>query len=470
MAERFERIRIFESTMELCGKDQTLRDSIQHSKENQKIHWQEDALPMGTVRYSDPAVLILSSKRTFEAAKQYARAGKKVCALNFASSVTPGGGVVKGASAQEESMCRISSLYAAISDQETAGAFYSRHWQMIQNGEMGRENRDDCIFTPGVEVFREDTFDCEMLPRSEWYSVDVITCAAPDLRYDTSGRTFKPTPSELTALFERRWRKILSVAAFYGAEVLILGAFGCGAFHNPPEAVVQAFNRVYPDFSFCFETIEFGVFTQTADAANYQAFSKIQGIRAASSRPEEKTEIVSPSASSIKELEASWQKLLHLIEYFNRRIKEPGWLADDKQAIYSMKDQMLKTLLLKRPPCVELTLFYVPYILYSAATKDRAGQMMRQDGNRYGFEYYLSQIPPTESDREVPEKALIELQAVCMKEQFSFHMPVELAAQCGIDWKTLSRKPWVAAPEYFHSLLAEAEPVIKSLLAQVEGR
>ena len=279
MADRYERIRIFEETMELCRNHSTLAKSVDHSTKEQKIIWQEDPLCAPVERYSEPARLILSPKRTFEAAGEYANQHKRVCALNFASSVTPGGGVTRGTTAQEESMCRISTLYAAISDRETAGPFYERHKQMIRDNEMGRENRDDCIFTPEIKVIREDTFECEMLPESEWYSVDVITCAAPDLRIAEDGRTYKPSLMELIRVFENRWRRILSVAAQHDEDVLILGAFGCGAFYNPPEVVVQAFNNVYDEYKYSFETLEFAVFGRNPAAPNYVAFRNIMNIR-----------------------------------------------------------------------------------------------------------------------------------------------------------------------------------------------
>lgn len=41
-----------------------------------------------------------------------------------------------------------------------------------------------------------------------------------------------------------RIERIFRIAAANQAEVLILGAFGCGAFCNPPEIVAKAFQTV----------------------------------------------------------------------------------------------------------------------------------------------------------------------------------------------------------------------------------
>ncbi|MCR5566470.1 MAG: TIGR02452 family protein [Clostridiales bacterium] len=279
MADRYERIRIFEQTMEICRNAPDLQASIRESIEKQKIIWEEDPVAVTAERRDIPAELVITPERTLGAAQKYQGLGKRICALNFASSVTPGGGVARGAGAQEESLCRISTLYAAISDRETAGPFYDRHWQMIRSGEMNRKNRDDCIFTPGVAVIREDTFDCDLLPADERYSVDVITCAAPDLRYDNNGSVYQPGEAELTAVFEKRWRRILTVAANYQADILILGAFGCGAFYNPPEVVVRAFSNIFDEFAHFYETVEFAVFAQNKYDQNYQVFSGMKGIR-----------------------------------------------------------------------------------------------------------------------------------------------------------------------------------------------
>ena len=50
-----------------------------------------------------------------------------------------------------------------------------------------------------------------------------------------------------------RGRKILEAAAADKNEVLILGAFGCGAFMNKPEVVAGAYKKLMGEFQNAFE-------------------------------------------------------------------------------------------------------------------------------------------------------------------------------------------------------------------------
>lgn len=276
---RQERLEIFEGTRALCAGSSRLQKAIEASKARQQIYWEGETIAYDGPRFTEPARMILSPKKTVEAAMPYAQAGKRTCILNFASSVAPGGGVVTGAQAQEESICRVSTLYFALSDPETAGKFYDYHWELIRAGKMNRRNRDDIVYTPGVVAVRDDANDEAMLKEQDWYEMDVITCAAPDLRQLGDAAQFTPTLEELRTLHENRWRFILAAAAKHEADVLILGAFGCGVFANPPELVAQAFNKVLPEFRNNFETIEFAVYCSSFETPNYRAFSQIQDIR-----------------------------------------------------------------------------------------------------------------------------------------------------------------------------------------------
>lgn len=278
MSSRQERIEIFEGTRQLCLSNPFLKNAIAASKAGQQIYWEGDPIEYGQPRFSMPAEMILSPKKTVETAQPYAAAGKKVCILNFASSVAPGGGVLTGEQAQEESICRVSTLYFALSDPETAGKFYDYHWELIHKGQMNRRNRDDIIYTPGVVAVRDDANWETMMEEKDWYEMDVITCAAPDVRQLGDPAQFSPTLEELRTLHEIRWRCILAAAAKHEADVLILGAFGCGVFANPPELVVEAFNNVLPEFRNHFETIEFGNYCRSKEDPNYRAFAGITDI------------------------------------------------------------------------------------------------------------------------------------------------------------------------------------------------
>lgn len=276
MNGQLKRTLIFEETMRVCASEAELREAMTESAARQQIIWQEDDEPLWSARYWQPARRTVSAKRSFEAARSYAQSGKKVCVLNFASSVSPGGGVTYGSQAQEESLCRVSTLYPALSH-ASAKPFYDRHWEMIHAGTMKRENRDDCIYTPGVVVVREDAGDEALLPKEERYCVDVVTCAAPDLRIVSDRSRYAPTMDELRVRLVRRWRRILAAAAANQADVLILGAFGCGVFANPPHLVAQAFKTAAEEIDRCFETIEFAVYSRDLNSPNYLAFAEAFG-------------------------------------------------------------------------------------------------------------------------------------------------------------------------------------------------
>lgn len=170
---------------------------------------------------------------SFAAAKRYAGTSR-VAVLNFANPHYPGGGAANGAMAQEECLCRSSNLYPCLNREPILSDFYRYHREKTDYFFSDR-----LVYTRDVTVFKDDSPLPQYLPREEWFRVDVITCAAPFLaqRKYTNRAALKLT-------FKSRIRNILEAAIDNGAEVLVLGAFGCGAFKNPPEVVAAAFREV----------------------------------------------------------------------------------------------------------------------------------------------------------------------------------------------------------------------------------
>jgi uncharacterized protein (TIGR02452 family) len=252
--------------------------AVQQSTNNQVFIAETEKVVVPSAYKIETAKVVVSCKRSLEAAEVYARQGKKVCVLNFASSTNPGGGVVNGSSAQEECICRCTTLYPCLNTDTMWSAFYKPHRKAANP-----LYNNDCIYTPDVCVFKSDTNFPEILPKDEWWNVNILTCAAPNLRERPSNamnsyagnQAAKITPAELEKLLTKRIRRIFEIAVANGNETLILGAFGCGAFRNPPQIVAKVFNTVMQDYLSYFYTIEYAVFHTEREVANFEAFKSI---------------------------------------------------------------------------------------------------------------------------------------------------------------------------------------------------
>ncbi|OWV21710.1 TIGR02452 family protein [Fibrobacter sp. UWB2] len=273
-------IEVYEDTAERCRTNARLRESIERSIREQKFTGErENIIVKNRKIFTERANIIVSQKRTLEAAKAYANT--KVAVLNFASASHPGGGVTTGAGAQEESICRCSTLHQCFLAPKMEKQFYEPHWH-----QKNALHDDDCIYTPGVTVIKTDTSAPELLDESDWYNVDVITCAAPNLRNFERQKGLlvdkygcgSITDKGLKQLHIKRLRRILDIAISNKVESIILGAFGCGAFMNDPRIVADATAEAIKDYLHAFKNIEFAVFCRPGFEQNYKEFSKLREI------------------------------------------------------------------------------------------------------------------------------------------------------------------------------------------------
>lgn len=275
----FENVEIFEDTKKLCETNGKIRESLERSVKKQKLILEGvELLAVDKACFTDEAKIFVSTKRTFEAAAGYA--SQKVAVHNFASATNPGGGVIRGSSAQEECLCRCSGLYFCLSVPEMMKGFYYPH-----RNAKNPINNADIIYTPDVTVFKTDTNKPKLMDEKDWYEVDVITCAAPNLRERPSNRfnqgngdrAVKVSDRELLEIHKERLIRILDVAVLNGDEVVILGAFGCGAFRNKPEVVARAAKEVIVDYLHAFKTIEFAVYCPPRNDTNFKVFKRVMG-------------------------------------------------------------------------------------------------------------------------------------------------------------------------------------------------
>ena len=268
-------IQIFEDTRTQYMTDAVLQQAVRDCKTQLYDSEDNPGLP---APLSYPGAVHVTKRKTFEAAmkNQMEHPAWKIGVLNFASATRPGGGVKGGSSAQEESLCRCSTLYPSLDQSWLWHNFYD-----VNRAARDNLHTDACIYSSGIIVFKSDDDYPVLMPQQNWITVDVISCAAPNLRLNP-GNSFNPdsgapvtiSNEDLYQLHVKRARHILQVAASNRIDCLILGAFGCGAFSNNPVTVAKAYRDVLPEYLPYFQLIEFAVYCRPAETGNYDAFSK----------------------------------------------------------------------------------------------------------------------------------------------------------------------------------------------------
>ncbi len=183
--------------------------------------------------------------------------GLNPCVLNMASRQNPGGGVLNGAGAQEENLFRRSNLYASLYQfaeyAEKYGFKKSVHQYPLNKNTGG-------IYSPGITVFRDtEVAGYELLKQP--YAVAVVSVAAINRPETIVVNGELKIANHLVEPTQEKIRTILRIAGLHGHDSLVLSAFGCGAFRNPPKHVAELFKAVFnePEFKNRFRQITFAI-------------------------------------------------------------------------------------------------------------------------------------------------------------------------------------------------------------------
>ena len=197
-----------------------------------------------------------------------------VAVLNMANRRNPGGGVTSGAGAQEEYLFRCSDYYKFL----YRYAAYAEKYGMIRSHYQYPLDRNyGGIFSEGVTIFRENETSGYRLTDKPW-KVNMIAVAgmnSPRLIFENGEERISP---ELVEGVKNKIRTIFRIAIDRGQKNLVLGAIGCGAFHNPPKHVAELFREILCEQEFfgAFKKICFAVKTSHTSRGdtNFSAFKE----------------------------------------------------------------------------------------------------------------------------------------------------------------------------------------------------
>ena len=266
------------------------------------------------------ADISITGEDSFAAAR---RLGGDCLVMNFASARHRGGGFLTGANAQEEALCRESTLYSSLKS-ETADEMYdynNRHRNPCKYNAM--------ILSPNVCVFRD--IKDEFLDKP--FKTAVITIPA----LNKNGGA-KNIPQDIVdEVMASRLRNMFAAAAHYGYKNLVLGAWGCGAFGHEPETVAEYFFDllILDEFAAYFDKIVFAILDRGAKR-NFKAFQEMFETNSAPMSEVEMIKEVSKNLeSAISRFDLNKSVLFHrladnsLMEFFQAVWANDGFFQDD---------------------------------------------------------------------------------------------------------------------------------------------
>lgn len=239
---RMRNIDIWESTVELCtsGRFKTKIPSPSY-KYNEQILTSTIKLKP---KYD--ADIQVHNIDTLDAMESLVDQAYNPLILNMANHLNPGGGVRNGAHAQEEQLFKVTNSFKTLT--------YDLY--PIQDNEI--------IYTPKIHQIRDSSYN--ILPTARKFSmISVAALRNPILDkgiYNDFDRN----------MMKQKIQMIFHIAALNGHDTLVLGALGCGAFHNPPEEVCNLFIEVMADYSSYFKGLIFAV-KSTGLNQNYDIFN-----------------------------------------------------------------------------------------------------------------------------------------------------------------------------------------------------
>ena len=192
--------------------------------------------------------------------------GLNPAVLNLADAYHACGMYNSGSNAQEESLCRASTLSLTLYQ------YYNKMWA----GKAGVPLRPapaypmdihfGGIYSPNVTVFRDNGqtgFALREIP----FQTSIISVAALNFKpgHKTNNLEYRSTDGGFTpegkqVMFDKI-RTIYRIALLNGHDSLVLGAFGCGVFQLKPELVAAYFNEVLQEDEFRgkFHTVVFAL-------------------------------------------------------------------------------------------------------------------------------------------------------------------------------------------------------------------
>lgn len=223
--------------------------------------------------YNSPNIYVVEMD-CLECARQIQISNDEVCVLNNASPRYPGGSVMYGPGAQEEYLCKCSNYYQGLFQYGINDEIYKKYVSQMAMQRYPLDINYGGCYVPEITIFRGTAEQGYRLIDKPW-KINIIAVPAlsdPDIHIDVQGKCRLRESDKVITL--NKIRTIFNIARINNQCNLVLTAWGCGAYRNPPEEIAILFREVLIEEGYAksFERIFFSIINTNE---NYRIFYSI---------------------------------------------------------------------------------------------------------------------------------------------------------------------------------------------------
>lgn len=220
-------------------------------------------------------------------AKELLDKGYNPCVMNLADAYVACGMYKRGSRAQEESLCRATTLSRSLFQFFKAASGKADRYAkdvnvVIKDYAYPLDLNYGGIYSPNVTVFR-NAYDLYSFAE-DTYKVGIVSVAALDfnekhgknLEYRAEGGGFTPEGEQI---MKNKIRTIYRITLANGHDSLVAGAFGCGAFRLPIDKVAHLFYEIINEAEFKnkFIKVIFAILDQEGKDGKFAPFYELFG-------------------------------------------------------------------------------------------------------------------------------------------------------------------------------------------------
>lgn len=223
------------------GKDVVL--PIKPDMEEQGILYQDRLSPKSLPRQFNRTNIEVIEEDCLVAARHLFLSTGQVCVLNNASGHSPGGSVIKGPGAQEEYLCKCSDYYRGLFAFATDPRYRS-YVNICRHPSYPLDLNYGCCYVPNVTIFRDTEATGYELTDAPWQAsmIAIGGINTPETFINQQGERRLTEENEI--IIKNKITTLFRVAKLNRQYNLVLTAWGCGAYNNPPKHIAEIFKSI----------------------------------------------------------------------------------------------------------------------------------------------------------------------------------------------------------------------------------